>query len=124
LSEQFGRQVALDPDALAALRTYPWPGNVRELEVVLEQMVQTNAKSVLTVSDLPPAIARHTTPLLISDSPRLAETQELSERDAILRAGRAAGGRLGRAAALLGISRATLWRKMTRYRISREDMVP
>lgn len=124
LSEQFGRQVALDPDALAALRTYPWPGNVRELEVVLEQMVQTNAKSVLTVSDLPPVIARHTTPLLISDSPRLAETQELSERDAILRAGRAAGGRLGRAAALLGISRATLWRKMTRYRISREDMVP
>ena len=124
LSEQIGRQIAFDPDALAALRSYPWPGNVRELEVVLEQIVQTTEKSVLTVADLPPAIARHTTPLILSDSPKLAETQELSERDAILRAGRAARGRLSRAAALLGISRATLWRKMIRYRISRADMLP
>ncbi|WP_322495248.1 sigma-54-dependent Fis family transcriptional regulator [Chloroflexus sp.] len=122
LSEQLGRPVALDPDALAALRAYPWPGNVRELEVVLERMAQTSAKSVLTVNDLPPAIARHATPLTMADSPRLAEAQELSERDAIVRAIRTAGGRLGRAAALLGISRATLWRKMNRYHISRDDL--
>ncbi|MEF3274834.1 MAG: sigma 54-interacting transcriptional regulator [Chloroflexus sp.] len=124
LSEQLGRPIALDPDALAALRAYPWPGNVRELEVVLERMAQVSDKSVLTVHDLPPFIARHSTPLTLADSPRLAEAHELSERDAIIRAVRAAGGRLGRAAALLGISRATLWRKMTRYQIARDDLTP
>jgi len=123
-SEQLGRPIALDPDALAALRAYPWPGNVRELEVVLERMAQVSAKSVLTVHDLPPSIARHATPLTMADSPRLAEAHELSERDAILRAIRAAGGRIGRAATLLGISRATLWRKMTRYQIARDDLTP
>ncbi|GIV86449.1 MAG: sigma-54-dependent Fis family transcriptional regulator [Chloroflexus sp.] len=122
LSEQLGRPIALAPDALAALHSYPWPGNVRELEVVLEQTVQTTAKSVLTVHDLPPAIARHTTPLAMADNPRLAEAQALSERDAIVRAVRSAGGRLSRAATLLGISRATLWRKMTRYQISRDEL--
>lgn len=116
--------MALDPDALGALRAYPWPGNVRELEVVLERMAQSSAKSVLTAHDLPPTIARHATPLTMADSPRLAEAQELSERDAIVRAIRTAGGRLGRAATLLGISRATLWRKMTRYQISRDDLMP
>ncbi len=122
LSDQTGRPIALAPDALAALRAYPWPGNVRELEVVLEQAAQSSATGVVTASDLPAAIARHATPVTLPDSPRLAEMQALSERDAILRAGRAAGGRLGRAAALLGISRATLWRKMQRYQIRREEL--
>jgi transcriptional regulator with PAS, ATPase and Fis domain len=121
LGERLGRQVALDPDALQALRAYPWPGNVRELELTLENLLQSGEKSVLTRDDLPTALARAGAPLELPPAPTLADSHEVSEREAILRAGRQAIGHLGRTAALLGISRATLWRKMARHGISRSD---
>lgn len=120
--ERLGRQVALAPDALQALRAYPWPGNVRELELTLEQVIQSSEKSVLSLDDLPPGVARAAMPFDLPATPSLAENQELTERDAILRAGRQAAGHLGRTAAILGVSRATLWRKMTRHGISRSDL--
>jgi hypothetical protein len=47
-----GRGIALSPEALAALRTYPWPGNLRELEAVLEASVGSTAGDVLAADDL------------------------------------------------------------------------
>jgi transcriptional activator for dhaKLM operon len=121
LGERVGRPVVFAPDALQALRAYPWPGNVRELELTLERLIQSNEKSVLSVSDLPPAIARGTLPIDLARTPTLADHQGFSERDAIIRAGRKTAGHLGRTAALLGISRTTLWRKMQHHGIQRED---
>lgn len=121
--ERLGRPVALAPDALQALRAYPWPGNVRELELTLERMLYNSEKSVLTIDDLPPAIASAAAPLELPTGPNLEEHSRLSEREAILRAGRQAAGNLGRTANLLGISRATLWRKMGRHKLSREDLI-
>jgi transcriptional regulator of acetoin/glycerol metabolism len=94
---------------------------VRELELTLERLIQSNEKSVLSVSDLPPAIARGTLPIDLARAPTLADHQGFSERDAIVRAGRKTAGHLGRTAALLGISRTTLWRKMQHHGIQRED---
>src|SRR6266545_1312987 len=117
-----GRQVLFAPEALGALRAYPWPGNVRELEATLERLLQMTEKSVLTLADLPPPIAQS----LVSSSAALAPTARLydrhamAERDAIMRAGREAAGHLGHAAERLGISRATLWRKMKLYGLTKE----
>lgn len=36
-AEEKSHAIALQPDAIAALQSYPWPGNFRELEVVLER---------------------------------------------------------------------------------------
>lgn len=121
LGERLGRQVALAPDALQALRAYPWPGNVRELEVTLERILQSSEKNVLTLDDLPAAIVQRAAPLDPPPTPVLITSRELTERDAIVRAGRQATGHLGHTAELLGISRATLWRKMMRYGISKAD---
>jgi transcriptional activator for dhaKLM operon len=121
LGDRLGRQVALAPDALEALRRYPWPGNVRELELTLERTLAGSEKSVVGLDDLPPAVAQCAAPLEPPATPRLAEHHRLGERDVILRAGREAGGNIGRTAALLGVSRATLWRKMSRHGIARED---
>jgi transcriptional regulator of acetoin/glycerol metabolism len=52
---------------------------------------------------------------------RLYDRHAVAERDAILRAGREAAGHLGHAAARLGISRATLWRKMKLYGLTKEQ---
>ncbi len=120
LSERLGRPVALAPDALQALYGYAWPGNVRELELTLERTLAGSEKSVIALDDLPPKIARGTSLLEPPLTPSLDEHHRLSERDAILRAGREAAGHLGRTAALLGVSRATLWRKMSRHGLSKE----
>lgn len=121
LGDRLGRQVALAPDALQAVRGYSWPGNVRELELTLERTLAGSEKSVLGLDDLPPAVAQGAAPLEPPATPSLEEHHRLSERDVILRAGREAGGHIGRTAALLGVSRATLWRKMTRHGLVRED---
>jgi transcriptional activator for dhaKLM operon len=120
LNERLGKQSALAPDALEALRCYDWPGNVRELELTLERLLQLSEKNVLTRDDLPPPIALALGSTAQTTQSSLAERQQLSECEAIMRAGRQASGHLGRTAALLGISRATLWRKMTRYGLSRD----
>jgi transcriptional activator for dhaKLM operon len=125
MTRRIGRQVLFAPEALSALRAYHWPGNVRELEAVLERMLHMSEKSVLTLADLPAAIAQAvpaagaTTPL-----DRLYDRQAMAERDAILRAGREAAGHLGHAAERLGISRATLWRKMKLYGLTKEHFWP
>jgi transcriptional activator for dhaKLM operon len=121
LGERLGRQVALAPDALQALRAYHWPGNVRELELTLERVIQASEKSVIALDDLPAALAHSGPTLITADAAALADSQAFGEREAILRAGRQAAGNLGRTAALLRVSRATLWRKMSRHGITRDD---
>ncbi|HET7158877.1 MAG TPA: sigma 54-interacting transcriptional regulator, partial [Burkholderiales bacterium] len=120
-----GRQILFAPEALGALRAYSWPGNVRELEATLERLLQMTEKSVLTLADLPAAIGQAaSTAVPSAPIARLYDRHAAAERDAILRAGREAAGHLGRAAERLGISRATLWRKMKLYGLTKEHFWP
>jgi transcriptional regulator of acetoin/glycerol metabolism len=120
-----GRQILFAPEALGALSAYAWPGNVRELEATLERLLQMTEKSVLTLADLPPAIAQAaSTSTSTAPIARLYDRHAAAERDAILRAGREAAGHLGHAAERLGISRATLWRKMKLYGLTKEHFWP
>jgi transcriptional activator for dhaKLM operon len=122
MSRRMGRQVLFAPEALSALRAYQWPGNVRELEATLERLLHMSEKSVLTLAELPPAIAQAlpSSDALPAAHQRLYDRQAAAEREAILRAGREAAGHLGHAAQRLGISRATLWRKMKQYGLTKE----
>jgi sigma-54 dependent transcriptional regulator, acetoin dehydrogenase operon transcriptional activator AcoR len=122
LSRRLGKQVLFTPDALAALRAYPWPGNVRELEATLERLLHLTEKSVLTLSDLPTTITQLFPSAGAPEAPmpRLYDRHAAAERDAILRAGRETAGHLGHTAERLGISRATLWRKMKLYGLTKQ----
>ena len=44
---------AISPDAMTALSDYSWPGNIRELANVLERLVVSGRREVVTVDDLP-----------------------------------------------------------------------
>jgi transcriptional regulator with PAS, ATPase and Fis domain len=63
--EQFTSQTdsivqSIDPEAVAALVEYSWPGNVRELQNVIERLVITCRKEIVTAADLPHEIrSRH-----------------------------------------------------------------
>lgn len=123
MNARMGKQALLAPEALSALRAYVWPGNVRELEATLERLLHLTEKSVLTLADLPSTITHGFRSM--NDAPaappaRLYDRQATAERDAILHVGREAAGHLGHIAKRLGISRATLWRKMKLYGLTKE----
>ncbi len=120
MAQRLGRKVLFTPEALSALRAYHWPGNIRELESVLETVLHASEKSVLTPADLPTTISQalsNTAPQPLQS--RLYDLQASAERDALIRAGRDASGHLGHMAKNLGISRATLWRKMKLYGLTK-----
>lgn len=126
MNQHVGKQVILAPESLAALVAYPWPGNVRELETTLERLLHMTEKHILLLTDLPSAIVQHVSPIITasdlpSSPPRLYDRHAIAERDAILQAGRETAGHLGRTAQRLGVSRATLWRKMKLYGIQKEQ---
>lgn len=101
------RSVRFHPEALAVLRSAEFPDNVRELERIVAGLAATRRGDILA-ADLPPLHQR---------GPRHLTAMESAERDAILKALRSLKGNKAAAAAHLGISRPTLYRKLATYGI-------
>jgi transcriptional activator for dhaKLM operon len=121
ISQRFGRAAWIQDEALAVLRRYPWPGNVRELESVLERALAHSRDDIIQIADLPEAVRQGRA--LTGSAPRARPvlTTAEAEREAIISAGYACGGHVSDMAQQLGIGRTTLWRKMKRYQINREQ---
>ena len=101
-----GKQVdALSDDAMAAMMEYEWPGNVRELRNALEYAVVRARGSILQTEDLPPEVLERRTDAGQGDL-------GIDEGDRFRAALKRARGNRTRAAAILGISRATLYRRL------------
>jgi DNA-binding NtrC family response regulator len=114
--------VRVSDAAMQDLLQYDWPGNVRELENCIERAVALGNQNVIDVHDLPPAIRR------ISDSVQSPDIQSISstdleelERETILRVFEQTKGDKQLTGRMLGISRATLYRKLKRYNIGVSD---
>jgi two-component system, NtrC family, response regulator AtoC len=120
-----GRGVQISGTAMKAMLGYDWPGNVRELENCLERAVALGDQHVIEVNDLPPAIANSEDEVPATAAPEFAvRTTDLEdiERATIERVFSQVKGDKALAGRMLGISRATLYRKLKRYNIGgRED---
>jgi DNA-binding NtrC family response regulator len=105
--------------AMKTLLQYDWPGNIRELENSIARALALGDRKSIDLSDLPPAILSGQQQTLISgDSGELASTALADmERLTILRVFEQVGGDKALAGKMLGISRATLYRKLKRYQI-------
>jgi DNA-binding NtrC family response regulator len=113
--------------AMNCLRRYDWPGNVRELENCIERAVALGNQHTIDVDDLPPAIRSLSTPsseLLPDAAPSSPSSTDLEdiERVTIRRVFEQVNGDKVLAGQLLGISRATLYRKLKRYGIGLNAM--
>lgn len=95
----------ISSDAMGILLTYSWPGNVREPRNALEFAVACSRGSVIRPEDLPPEI-------LEVHSDGAAAEPAPDEHARILTALERRRGNRTRAAELLGISRATLYRRL------------
>jgi len=115
----------ISPQAMNALRQYDWPGNVRQLRNAIEHALVMGAGKVLSVKHLPDYVVVPSTAESRADvagrTPTPAEPISLTlaevEKRQIEAVLRECEGNKQRAAAVLGISRSTLYEKMRAYGI-------
>jgi transcriptional regulator with PAS, ATPase and Fis domain len=116
IARRSGRpQRELTPTALAVLSAYSWPGNIRELRNVLEQVALNSDRTRLSADEFTLVLPRVARAARSGERPtlRLADIVADAERTAIRSALAAAEGKKILAAELLGISRATLYQKLS-----------
>jgi PAS domain S-box-containing protein len=97
----------LSLEALRLLSEYDWPGNVRELKSAIEYAVIGSKGSVVQEDDLPPEV--HPS---LDTLDAISSTGTTDEKSTLQQALARAGGNRAKAARLLGISRATLYRRL------------
>jgi two-component system, NtrC family, response regulator AtoC len=114
-----GESIQVTPAAMKSFLQYEWPGNVRELENCIARAVALGNHRTIDVEDLPPAIRavqENEGSGAASAAISITALADL-ERMTILRVFEKAGGDKALAGKMLGISRATLYRKLKLYNI-------
>jgi transcriptional regulator with PAS, ATPase and Fis domain len=112
-AKDFRRIDKIDPQAMRILLDYHWPGNIRELQNVIEYAFVVGRGSTLRPAELPPEFRE------LPQNHEIEKTNKPLSRKGEIEAIRMAleqcNGKVGRAAELLEMSRATFWRKRKQY---------
>lgn len=104
----------LSDECLKLLLEHPWPGNVRELRNLMERAAVVDQDGMITLSDLPEHLQAPGTDFVEFGLRRKLSLKEL-ERAYILATLEECGGSRKKAGEILGITKATLWRKLNLY---------
>ena len=118
--EKVNKITSLTKLAVEALERYNWPGNVRELCNVIDRAVLLETTDKIGLSNIVIAPTEWAEP---AENPASGHIEDFSlakaERELICRALQETGWQKTQAAALLGISRATLYAKVDQYNIEK-----
>lgn len=104
--------VAVPADVMGLLVAYPWPGNVRELKNVLERALLLSGGTELSTQHFPGLVYAASVPQNVSNPLSIAGAEEKQIRAALEKF----DGDTSKAAEALGISRATIYRKMKKLK--------
>lgn len=126
-SKVHGRNLqGLSPEALEAFRKYDWPGNIRELENVIERAFILEPSSIITFASLPDEIKNadpgKETSMEYSGPMDYDAFKEEMEKEFIVNALKANGGRINQTVAQANIPKNTLLRKIRKYGINVSDL--
>ncbi|MGG3556792.1 sigma 54-interacting transcriptional regulator [Peribacillus frigoritolerans] len=120
-NEKYGQSITIDDHSKLILQLQDYPGNVRELENVIEQIVVTARKPIVTIEDLPSDLTYKDTALvnltgIIPLKKALEETEKqlLSQALSTYKSTR-------KMAKALGVSQTTIMRKLGKYQFSYHD---
>jgi DNA-binding NtrC family response regulator len=111
LSEKMEEPLVVPPEVLEKIMLYNWPGNLRELRNTIQRLVMLSSGRPISLADLPPAFRQDPRPL---PTVEINKSLEEIEKDHILAVLQSESS-LERASELLGITKATLWRKRKQY---------
>ena len=144
--EQHGEPKSIASNAVKALEKYHWPGNVRELESALRHVMVVSQEEVILLKDFPPEVTGEGGSIgpvfsasavvgegAVSDiaaltrqlfqwarrDPKLRVIPEI-ERELVIQALKETNGNQVHAAKILGITRATLRKRLEKFGIQRE----
>jgi transcriptional regulator of acetoin/glycerol metabolism len=106
--DSLNNSLKLSEEAFRLVRSHRWPGNLKELKSVVSGLILGGKSGLIAASDLPATMNRTNNLSMI----------DRVEADAIRQALEQANGNRQMAADILGLSRATVYRKMRSYRIS------
>ena len=119
--DQYSRYHVVTQGGMQCLKSYPWQGNLLQLETFLKRLVLTAEKrsiDEILVRKLLRELFPSSAPVrMMPDGQGIGGPVACEEERQIRLALTAQGGSRERAAACLGISKATLWRKMKKYNI-------
>lgn len=112
-ADNFRQIEKIDPQAMRALLDYAWPGNIRELHNVVEYAFAVGRGTTLRCSELPPEFREPRTvePQPVQNTALSADEESAAIRQALEQS----NGKVTQAARILGMSRATFWRKRKIY---------
>jgi DNA-binding NtrC family response regulator len=120
-AQRMGKKVnAISDEVIRLLQGYAFPGNVRELENLVERGVALASGSTLELAHLPEDLKRMSLEVFRREGGRFPSLDE-QEKAYIQWVLKEVDGNRSRAAAILGLDRVTLWRKLKRYRIDDGD---
>ncbi|AEG16432.1 GAF modulated sigma54 specific transcriptional regulator, Fis family [Desulfofundulus kuznetsovii DSM 6115] len=124
LSKNKGKDIkGVSPEVMAIFLNYHWPGNVRELQNVLERAVNLCTGTVITPDLLPPELSQYNNYMISHNLTPTKEESKLIKKaeEQAIRNCLARYKSKTKAAEYLGISRATLYRKIKQYGIELEQ---
>jgi two-component system response regulator AtoC len=110
----------LTPEVLDTFSSYDFPGNVRELEHIIERAVIIADGASIEKKHLPVRFKHQGVSIRPSEPAQLATLSQVKERY-ILEVLQATRGNKTRAAEILGISRAALWRHLKQLKVDPSD---
>lgn len=114
LKKSHKKITAISKEAMTIIKNYTFPGNIRELENILEHAVAMCREDVIHIHNLPPDLSETNLYSYEKSRENLLKLAEL-EQDYISHVLQITGGARKAAADILGIDRASLWRKMKKY---------
>ncbi|HDM77788.1 MAG TPA: hypothetical protein ENG51_15195 [Deltaproteobacteria bacterium] len=116
MNKKFSRCVeSVTPEALDLLTSYPWPGNVRELKNCIESAFNFCSGRLIGIRDLPEHICSR--PVTCEQTEANGKIEEITKR--LLSESLQKFGSVKEAAAFLGISKSTFYRKMKKFGLSK-----
>ncbi len=118
-NREFAKRIRrIDPAAMAALGGYGWPGNVRELRSAVERAVLLSPRDCVTAGDFPLQVAPERAPADLT-LPAAGTNLDDIERSLVIQALGRTGWNQTRAAALLGLNRDQIRRRIEKFGLTR-----
>jgi len=113
-TDKYNRNIArFTPNAIKLLNDYHWPGNVRELKHIIERAVVMSDNSAISREDLNSIVGSGSTGSVDHENLNL----ESVEKQVIKMALKKYSGNISQASKELGLTRASLYRRMEKYGI-------